>query len=256
MRGKGQRYLIAFHGFNRTGEDFQVFASTLGTLYTLIAVSLFHHGESKFPERRAGLEKDELRGLIQSLLDKHGISTFSLMGYSLGGKIALVCLELFPERAKDLFLFAPDGIKPAWSYRFASSTWLGQQLFKYTICHPRPLLLLFRMARQCRLINENLYSFLLHHTRSRKDRQFVFDVWQTFRHMQPDLERIKEAINRYNTRVHLFLGKFDSIVPPSTAKRFTRGLKNKNVVHVMLSGHRLLTPRTNEYLRQHPRLWN
>jgi pimeloyl-ACP methyl ester carboxylesterase len=54
----------------------------------------------------------------------------------MGGRVALVLLELMPERVKSLLLLAPDGFKINLIYKFASETKLGRSMYKYLIDHP------------------------------------------------------------------------------------------------------------------------
>src|SRR2546430_8395975 len=48
--------------------------------------------------------KKEFRELFEKFLSEQSIKRFSLMGFSLGGKIALQLLELFPDRVNTVLL--------------------------------------------------------------------------------------------------------------------------------------------------------
>ena len=87
--GSGAEYILAFHGMGREADDFTIFENTLGKRYTIVAVNLFHHGNSKYPTDRLfhkQIKKKEFVELIEQLLLKEQINRFAIMGYSLGGE--------------------------------------------------------------------------------------------------------------------------------------------------------------------------
>ena len=119
--GKGSNIILAFHGFGRKAEDFLLFEKILEEKYTVISFNFFHHGNSSYPNDRIEkntLSVEELNDFFEYFLKEKNISRFSLMGYSMGGKICLSLLEKFANRIDDIFLFAPDGIKINFWYGF------------------------------------------------------------------------------------------------------------------------------------------
>src|ERR1041384_3075655 len=104
--GDGERSMLTFHGY---GQDNSVFNNYTG--YTFYHIDLFFHGKSEWNKGEEPLEKDEWKSLVEELLVKNNIQTFSVMGFSMGGKFALATLEAFPGRVKEIILLAPDGIK-------------------------------------------------------------------------------------------------------------------------------------------------
>jgi len=54
------------------------------------------------------------------LMKKEDFHEFHLIGYSMGGKFALLTYELFDKKVKSLTLLAPDGIKTGLWYSISS----------------------------------------------------------------------------------------------------------------------------------------
>jgi hypothetical protein len=59
---------------------------------------------------------------------------------------------------------------------------------------------------------------------------------------------IQHIINKKNINIHLFFGKYDTIIPPAIGQKFVRGLDNKNALHILESGHNIFRERVNKEL--------
>ena len=186
--------------------------------------------------------------LFEQFFQQHSITRFSLMGYSLGGKIVLQLVELFPEKVTTVFLFAPDGIRNNWSNGFVTRNKIGKTIYRRVIQNPSRFLRLVKMLQNMNLLHEKLSDFLHHTMSSREKRQQVWDVWTCFRDIKPDIRNIQEIINKKSIHAHLFFGKSDRVIPPTIGKKFLRRLTNKNSLHVIEMGHVMLKDKLNDYL--------
>ncbi len=107
--GNGDKLLIALHGFADNGAAmFPILESVLGEQYTVYAIDLPYHQETIWKEKY--YSKKDMAALIQMILDKANKTRFELMGYSMGGRIALGLLPLFANQLDRLFLLASDGL--------------------------------------------------------------------------------------------------------------------------------------------------
>ena len=106
--------LILLHGGIGTGEMFTPLLPELGAGRRVIAVDLQGHGGTADVDRplRADLMADD----IAALLDHLGLEQVDVMGYSLGGLVALRTAIQHPARIRRLVLvsvgFARDGSHP------------------------------------------------------------------------------------------------------------------------------------------------
>ena len=240
--GTGSRMLLAFHGFGRTGEDFRIFERGLGADFTIFAFDLPYHGKGTVDssDKNPAFTKTDLYNLLDRFCKEKGIDRFSVMGYSLGGKIALGCLEVFKERIENIYLLAPDGLKINPFYFFGTRTWTGRWLFKSIIYHPGILMITGNLLERMRWINPKLNHFVKHHMDTVVKRKKVYHVWVLFRKFIPDLHKITDTINENNTGLLLVFGKYDSVIPPGLANKLVCRLKNKEVLHVLDCGHKVM----------------
>ncbi|GAB4533839.1 MAG: 2-succinyl-6-hydroxy-2,4-cyclohexadiene-1-carboxy late synthase [Anaerolineales bacterium] len=94
--------LILLHGFMGSGEDFLPLAERLARRFFCILPDLPGHGNSPLPE--APLSFELLYGQFQALLAAYEIETFTLGGYSMGGRLALYFAVQLAHRVGGLLL--------------------------------------------------------------------------------------------------------------------------------------------------------
>ncbi|MFN7703624.1 MAG: alpha/beta fold hydrolase [Chryseotalea sp.] len=94
--------IVYLHGFLETHEIWNDFTSSIGN-YTHYAFDLPGFGRSDLPPENFTLE--DVATLINKETEALKLSTFHLVGHSLGGYVALAYLKLFPEKIKTVTLF-------------------------------------------------------------------------------------------------------------------------------------------------------
>lgn len=249
--GHGLVPLIALHGFGRTGEDFHVLEEALGDQCTLYAFDLHFHGHSPgYPERAdAPFQPAELTGFFGAFLDSIGQERAALLGYSLGGRIALCLLERIPERFSRAFLAAPDGLKPHPWYRGLAASAFGRWAYKRFVRHPQRVHFVIDALRALRLMNGRMHRFLKGQTDSRAKRQLVHDVWLSYRLVEPDLARVAASIRAHGIRTELFFGRYDRVIPPHLGDHLARHCPDLIGRHMLPFGHVLLAPELGHAMR-------
>ncbi|UTW67148.1 alpha/beta hydrolase [bacterium SCSIO 12643] len=251
--GSGTIPLLAFHGFGRHAKDFEAFVSTFGKKYTIYAFNLFHHGASKYPDHRIEkdtLTKDEFKLLFSSFLDKKPFNKTAIMGYSLGGKIALMFTEIFPEQVESLWLFAPDGVKMNPWYFIASKTQVGRSIYKYFLHQPQLFFFMVNSLHNTKLINDKIKKFALKNMDSKEKRELVYKVWLTFKDTNPNIKLCVRNILKNKIPVYQFYGKNDKVIPPTIGQKFSKRLKQEQNFHMLQSGHQLITDKTSKYIAE------
>ena len=243
--------MLAFHGFDRDCNDFKVFATSLGTKYRIISFDLFCHGQTPMPEDDRALTPDDLEDIITKYLEENKINKFSLLGHSVGGKIVLSCIELFGEYVKDVFLFAPYGVREnKWIRRFQN--WKpAQWLFKYAVNNPGLFFALIHLLHRVWLITETQHDFLYFQMGTPERRKKMYAIWKLLRLIEPDISEIKRIVNRYAISMNLFYGEFDPIEPRENGFYLVKRMSNKNIRIMEDMGHNLINETTNEVLKEY-----
>lgn len=112
VRGEGPPLLL-LHGFTGSAATWTPFAEALRG-YTTVAVDLLGHGRSDSPENPARYAIGRCIDDLSALLDALGMPRAAVLGYSMGGRVALRFALAQPERVAALTLeSASSGIDSA-----------------------------------------------------------------------------------------------------------------------------------------------
>lgn len=250
--GSGALPLIAFHGFGRTGQDFSVFEQALGDRFTIHAFDLPFHGESPASSERA--EKPftpaELRDYFIAFAEHIGAEKVTLLGFSLGGRVALSLLETMPERISRAILIAPDGLKPRpWYRALASSPW-GRARYRSFIARPQRVHGIAHALKRTGLLRDKMHRFIIGQTDTRPKRELLHDVWLSYRQLEVDLFDVVANLREHAIRLDMIFGEFDSVIRSRLGHKLAAYAPEVIKVHEVPLGHQLLTTETGDLLRR------
>lgn len=247
--GQGSQVMLAFHGYGQGSSYYLPMEKALGKDYTIYAFDLFFHGQSQLHKHNMPLTKSFLSGFIEHFLEKQGIQEFSLMGFSMGGKFALTLVECMPQRIRELFLIAPDGIKTSFWYNIATYPGWLQQLFKRTVIKPEFFFRFLRMLHRYNLVHKSLLRFAHYQMDSTPKRLRVYRSWVGFRDLNFDIRKIVQLLNKYKAPVTMFLGEYDEIISPKRVAVFIDALEKGELV-ILKTGHSHLLQEVAELLHK------
>jgi pimeloyl-ACP methyl ester carboxylesterase len=104
--------LILLHGFGSSLQTWDAWAPVLARHYRVVRLDLPGFGLTGASPKRDYSEARDVATLTH-LADRLGLREFSVIGHSLGGKMAWELAAAQPERVKALVLIAPDGFAPS-----------------------------------------------------------------------------------------------------------------------------------------------
>ncbi len=246
--GSGTQLLICFHGFGQNADAFTVLQPALSTRYSVVSVDLPFHGKTDWKPGEIFL-KEDLEELVKQILELENKKRFSLMGYSLGGKIVLSAITLFAPSIDELFLIAPDGVKTNGWYNFAVYNPWGRKFFSGFVKKPELLFLIARRFNNLGLVGDSIYQFLQVQTDSESKRQRIYNVWLTLKDFKVSLPEIKEVLNRYEIKSFVFIGKYDRLITEAIARTYLSGLNHCKTI-ILERGHSLIAPSLNRSITQ------
>ncbi|MEG4571460.1 2-succinyl-6-hydroxy-2,4-cyclohexadiene-1-carboxylate synthase [Microcoleus sp. N3A4] len=128
---KNQPIILLLHGFTCDCQDFSPIISLLSKSYCCLAVDLPGHGETRVIGDESCYNMQNTAQALIQLLDDLQIDKCLLLGYSMGGRLALYMTLHFPERFEKVVLeSASPGLKTEKerSHRIQADSQIAQNL--------------------------------------------------------------------------------------------------------------------------------
>ncbi|HEX5168175.1 MAG TPA: alpha/beta hydrolase [Cyclobacteriaceae bacterium] len=252
-QGDGNKALLLFHGFGQDHSAFQDIIERISSEYTCYTFDLFFHGSSLWNKGEQPLEKSEWNRIMELFLRESNLNEISLMGYSLGGKFVFATMEGFPEKVKEVFLIAPDGIKISFWYSLATYPILFRKIFKSLIAHPKRFISIANFSNLIGLLDKGVVRFAESQMNTWERRSRVYFSWVVFRHLNFDMRDIAAIINRHKSWLIIIVGKYDRVVKAKHMDRLLRHV-DQYQMEILETGHnRLLGEETANLIINSPK---
>lgn len=243
--GTGPRVLFCFHGYAEDASTFGFLAKYAGNQYTFYAIDLPFHGKTEW---RDGLvfTLTDLQQIIETILQNHSDlqqslnGKLTLLGFSLGGRIALSLYQAMPKKIEKIILLAPDGLKINGWYWLATQTRIGNKFFAFTMKRPGWFFGLLKLMNRLKLVNASIFKFVNYYIGDAQVRHLLYTRWTTLRKLKPNLHRIKKSIRENKTPVQLLYGRHDRIILSSVGEKFRKGIEKHCTLAIIPSGHQVL----------------
>jgi pimeloyl-ACP methyl ester carboxylesterase len=160
-----------------------------------------------------------------------------LIGFSLGGKIALISYQLLAERVQAVWLFAPDGLPTSPWYWLATKTPL-RRLFQYLMLAEHPI---FQKILDCvakwGIFPKKYLQFIKSQIRQPQQRQQVYATWLLYRDFEVKPMLIQQLAVKYATHFKVFVGKKDTFIRATQLQKFVNTLRPLATLEVLDCGH-------------------
>ncbi len=224
--------LILLHGFGASLETWEPWARALSADYRVIRIDLPGFGLTG-PDPSGDYSDARAIKVLVGLMDQLGIDRASLVGNSLGGRIAWNFAAQHPERLTRLVLVSPDGFaSPGFEYDRAPKTPLVMKVLPYVA--PRGLLKANLAAGYGR--PETLSEATL--TRYR-DMLVAPGVRRAIlaRMEQVILKEPGPTLSRITAPTLLLWGEKDGMIPISNAADYQRYLPDATLLRLPGLGH-------------------
>ncbi|MGZ5219947.1 MAG: alpha/beta fold hydrolase [Chitinophagaceae bacterium] len=243
--GTGPRQVVCFHGY---GEDATLYAfleKYAGNQFTFYSIDLPFHGQTAWNEGLNFSHNDlhQIIGKIQlesNYKSKTGNQKLILLGFSLGGRIALSFYQAEPQSVEKIILLAPDGLVVNPWYWFATQTWIGNSVFIFSMKYPGWFFAFLKLLNKLGLVNASVFKFVNYYIGKPEARTLLYQRWTGLRKLKPNLPQIKNLIKQYKTPTRLVYGKYDRIILPVRGEKFNKGIEEFCTLTIINSGHQVV----------------
>lgn len=119
--------LILLHGMFGDGSQWDTITQILRKDYRVIVVDLYGHGRSPRPEGATYTDTEHVQTLRNTLESLHATEHATIVGYSMGGAVALAYSSTYPQSVDQLYMIStPFYLKPE---DMISNKYAGSVLF-------------------------------------------------------------------------------------------------------------------------------
>ncbi|MES2800488.1 MAG: alpha/beta fold hydrolase [Bacteroidota bacterium] len=235
--GDGADVVVCMHGHGRSPEDFAFIASTERKV---IALHLFYHGNSYFPEHRIEndpLKLEEFSKLFELIIQAEKVGKFHLFAFSQGGRFSLCIFPFFYQMVKSFTLISPDGLDNSSFYNWSSRRSILRKLLIHFEKHPHRLRSYVSFLEKIKLVRPQVKSFV--HEFSSHPEQFhrASLTWRAFRNLHPNAKLVGKTIRDNKIPFRIIMGKFDQVIRPRMAYSFEKKCGLTNIVVEIENGH-------------------
>ena len=243
--GSGPKAAFCFHGYGEEAGSFSFLEKYAGDLYTFYAIDLPFHGQTQWNEGLNFIIED-LQSILDEILRRDsqqpetGNRKYALIGFSLGGRLALSLYEKMPEPIEKIILLAPDGLKVNFWYWLSTQTWIGNKLFSLTMKYPGWFFGFLKILNKLGFVNASIFKFVNYYIGDKNARWLLYARWTGLRKIKPGLGKIKSLIRNNKTSVRLIYGIHDRIILPARGEKFRKGIEGHCILSVIHSGHQVL----------------
>ena len=242
--GSGRAIAICFHGYGEEGALYGFFDKYAGGDYTFYSIDLPFHGNTEWNEGLMFTSND-LQEIVNGIVGVHHIKPgpnerLTLLGFSLGGRIALSLYQAQPQTIEKMLLLAPDGLKVNFWYWLSTQTSIGSRLFAFSMKNPGWFFGFLRAANKLKLVNASVFKFVNYYIANKDARLHLYQRWMCLRSLKPDLLRIRNCIRQYRTKARLIYGKYDRIILPARGEKFRDGIEDFCTISIIDSGHQVV----------------
>lgn len=96
--------LLVLHGFTGSSADWAQMLPELTAHHTVIAPDIIGHGHSPAPSEPSAYQIEQAVADLLALLDRLDYVEFDLLGYSMGGRVAMALAATAPQRVRHMIL--------------------------------------------------------------------------------------------------------------------------------------------------------
>lgn len=224
--------VLLIHGFASSLHTWEPWAQDLSRHRRVIRLDLPGNGLSS-PDPTGDYSDSRSVALLLTLMDQLAISRASMVGHSMGGRLAWTLAATHPERVDKLVLVAPDGFaSPGFAYGEAPEVPAALHLMRFTL--PKWLL---------RMNLEPAYFDAAAMTDERTTRYHDLMLAPGARNAM--IARMQQSVlvdpvpllQRITAPTLLIWGKQDAMIPFSNAADYTRSLAQSQLVALDNMGH-------------------
>lgn len=224
--------VLLLHGFGSSLQTWDAWAEGLSATHRVIRIDLPGSGLSP-PDPAHDYRDERSLQMLLTLLDHLGLPSVSVVGHSMGGRIAWTFAALHPERTHKLVLVAPDGFASE-GFEYGKAMQVPAMLGWMRHVLPKPLLRMNLQAAYARPESLTEAMTVRYHDLilAPGARQAMLDRLQ-----QTVLQEPGPRLRQIQAPTLLVWGEADAMIPFGNARDYQQALPVSRLVSWPQVGH-------------------
>ncbi|ALK87894.1 alpha/beta fold hydrolase [Limnohabitans sp. 63ED37-2] len=224
--------VVLLHGFGSSLQTWDAWAEGLAATHRVVRIDLPGSGLSP-PDPAQDYRDERSVQMLVALLNDLGLKRVSLVGHSMGGRIAWTFAAKFPERIDKLVLVAPDGYA-SFGFEYGQAMEVPATLGLMRHVLPKPLLRMNLKAAYAQpeslsdAVTTRYHDLIL----APGARQAMLD-----RLAQTVLQEPGPLLRQIRVPTLLVWGEADAMIPVSNARDYLQDLPDSRLVSWPAVGH-------------------
>ena len=233
LSNQASQWILAFYGYGQDANVFKPLAEKIKSKYNILVIDLPYQDVTK------PIDKNQFKLFIEDIMNTYKIKEVNGISYSMGSRFNLLLGECLPDKLKTMILMAPDGIKiRAWN-RFASSTMIGNWIYRYLVKSENAYLNFITILYKIKLMPKSMYAFSKWHMRDISSRKKVYNSWLNMKKLIPNIKTIHKQKISHPFEMIAYFGKYDHIIKEASMKKLAKKIPSCKIV-LLNKGHNLL----------------
>lgn len=223
--GTGAAHMLCFHGFGMHGKQFRVLEEKLGDKYTFWGFDLPFHKQTvlkdqTLPTIKKGYTKNQLTEVVRAFCKHENITSFSVIGYSMGAHFATILVEEMPETINEYIVAAPSSLNPGALIRFFGKNKVGNKILEKLILNEKATFNLLRLFKKLRFIDTEVRNILYNEVATPELRFSLYGCFTSLRNLETDENKLIQSLKAYQIKSIFIFGKRDKNYGPAIGKAF------------------------------------
>lgn len=244
--GNGENILLCTHGYKQKKEIFTQLFDDVPKGWKIVAFDQPMHGASRWESRHLLFDEVFFSLLWEKLLALYPNAKWYLMGFSMGGKTAMMLQKTAPIPIHKMLFIAPAGIITHPLTHFFSYHYLGSKLFTFFLKKPHFILPIFEYLNEKKLMRPFSYRFAKAQFEPKENREYMLEFVPIYRKFHFDFEKYAQFLTSHQIEVYVLWGENDEVLPIKQAHYLKKHLPNVHLTilaerkHNMIETHREL----------------
>lgn len=242
--GNGPKHMLCFHGFGMHGKQFRVLEEKLGHEYTFWGFDLPFHKQTvlkdqSLPTIKKGYTKQQLTDVVRAFCKHEHITSFSVIGYSMGSHFATILVEEMPEAIHEYIVAAPTSLNPGALIRFFGTNKVGNKILEKLTLNGKATLGLLNLLNKLRVIDNEVRAILYNEVATPKLRYSLYACFTSLRKLETDEDKLIQSLQDFNIKSIFIFGKRDRNYLPAIGNAFFKKYTPTEIV-VLDENHEMI----------------